>query len=206
MRFRRPSSALAVAALLAAALTACGSSNESAPPTVPLSVTPTPSAPAIPVPTAVATIVSTPPAMSRTQKSANDFAMYVAKVQWQAQMERSMDKINALLAPGADCPGCKEVEDAIAGLTKSHYFITFNGPLEMRAPVPTKSQGDDYVVGVAYGYPAGKILDDKGRFLHRLAPQPDLYTTVSMTWNASASSWQLTDIKDQSVNAKEGSS
>lgn len=206
MRFARPTLAIAAATLLAASLMACGSSNEASPGTVPLSVTPTPSTPTIPVPTAVATIVSTPPAMSRTQESANAFAMYVAKMQWQAQMDRSMDTFNALLAPGAACPGCKELEDAIAGLTKSHYFITLDGPLEMRAPVPTSAKGDDYVVGVAYGYPAGKILDDTGRFLHRLAPQPDLYTTVSMTWDASASTWRLTDIKDQPVNAKDGSS
>ena len=206
MRFTRPAAALGTAVLLAAGLAACGSSNEAGPTAVPLSVTPTPSAPEIPVPTAVPTIVSGPPAMSRTQKSADDFAIYVAKVQWQAQMERSMDTFNALLAPGAACPGCKELQDAIAGLTKSHYFITLDGPLEVRPPVPTSAKGDDYVVGVAYGYPAGKILDDQGHFLHRLAPQPDLYTTVSMTWDASASTWRLTDIKDQAVNAKGGSS
>jgi len=197
MRFRRPSSALAVAALLAAALTACGSSNEAAPPTVPLSVTPTPSAPAIAVPTAVPTIVSTPPAMSRTQASANAFAVYATQVEWQAQMERSTEKFDALLAPGAACPGCKQLRDAVASLKKSHYFITLDKPLEIRAPVPTSAKGDAYVVGVAFGQPAGQILGDDGTFLHKLAAQPDSYTQVSMTWDAQTSTWRVTDVRNQ---------
>jgi hypothetical protein len=180
-------------AALVLSVGACGSANEAV--SEPLSATPstaTPSAVGPSVPAGVPTeLPPAPSAQAKTQESANQFATYVALLDYRAVYTRDVAPLLGLVAPGDRCTECEHAQREVE---QAHpLFAVPAGEPKVLSAVPTSRHGDEYVVGVAYRTPAAKVVDASGEVVGDLQPYPHNYTEVRLRWDEAADVWHLLD-------------
>lgn len=189
-----------IALALVGTLSACGSTDQADPATVPLSASPTmstPSATPLAVPSGVPTeLPSAPASQEKSQKSANAFATYVALLDYRVVYTRDVAPLLALVAPGQRCPGCEKAAQEVKH-SKQQVFAVPSHPPTVLGAVPTSSNGDEYVVGVAFKAAPAKVMDASGKVLGTMKGYPNNYVEVHMKWDDAAATWRLEDFNAQ---------